>query len=117
MSKLQEYLKRKRIQDSGLPKIYIVESTSDNVEKPVEKQVVDIIKNVTFRIEGKEMIPSDRYKLEDSPYEVDILRGETSSKSDGYSTGVGDLWAWSIFASLSLDEAHEYYQQELTRIK
>lgn len=116
MSKVQEYLKNKKIQKIGLPKLYIVKSTREGVDKPVERQVVEIIENVSFR--GKERIPNDRYKLEgEYPYEVDILRGETSSKDDGYGTGFGDLWCWTYFSSFSLEESEKHYQQELDRVK
>lgn len=116
MSKVQEYLKKKKIQELGLPKLYVVKSSPDGVEKPVEKQVVEIVENIAFR--GEERLPIDRYKLEGSyyPYEVDILRGETSSLLDGYGTGVGDLWCWSYFSSLSKDEIEKYYEDELLRV-
>lgn len=116
MSKVQEYLKKKKIQELGFPKLYVVKSSPDGVEKPVERQVVEIIENVSFK--GKERIPTDRYKLEGNyPYEVDILRGQKSTKDDGYGTGYGDLWSWSYFSSFSIDEAEQYYQQELKRVK
>jgi len=74
MSKVQEHLKNKNIQEMRLPKLYIVKSTRVGVEKPVERQVVEIIENISFT--GEERIPSDRYKLEGCyPYGVDILRG------------------------------------------
>jgi len=63
----------------GLPKLYLVKSSPECVEKPVERQVVEVIENVSFR--GKERLPSDRYKLEDIyPYEVDILRAKPQIK-------------------------------------
>ena len=104
MSKVQEYLKKKKIQELGLPKLYVVKSSPEGVEKPVERQVVEIIENVAFR--GKERLPIDRYKLDDCgfPYEVDIIRDEISTKDDGYGSGFGDLWSWSYFSSLSKDD-------------
>lgn len=115
MSKLQEYIKMKKIQELGLPKLYIVKSSIDGVEKPIERQVLEIIENVSFR--GEERIPSDRYRIDYAPYTIDILRGETSNKNDSYGTGVGDLWSLSYFSSLSLDEAEQYYIFELERVK
>lgn len=116
MTKVQEYLKKKKIQELGLPKLYVVKSSPEGVEKPVERQVVEIIENVAFR--GTERLPIDRYKLEGSyPYEVDILRGETSSKDDGYGTGVGDLWCWSYFSSFSKGDIEKYYEEELLRVQ
>jgi len=112
----KEYLKKKKIQELGLPKLYVVKSSPDGVEKPVERQVVEIIENVALR--GEERLPIDRYKLEGGyPYEVDILRGETSSKNDGYGTGFGDLWAWSYFSSFSKDDIEKYYEEELLRVQ
>lgn len=116
MSKVQEYFKKKKTQELGLPKLYVVKSSPDGVETTVQKQVVEIIKNVAFR--GEERIPIDRYKLEDGyPYEVDILRGETSTKDDGYGTGFGDLWCWSYFSSFSKNDSEKYYEQELLRVQ
>jgi len=116
MSKVQEYLKKKRILELGLPKLYVVGSSPKGVKKPVERQVVEIIENISFT--GQERLPSDRYKLEDGfPYTVDILRGETSIKEDGYGTGFGDLWGWSFFSSFSKEESEKYYQEELTRVE
>lgn len=116
MSKVQEYLKRKKIQELGLPKLYVVKSSPEGVEKPIERQVVEIIENISFR--GNERFPIDRYKLNDNyPYEVDILRGETSVKEDGYGTGFGDLWCWSYFCSFSKIEIENYYEEELLRVQ
>ena len=117
MSKVQEYLKKKKIQELGLPKLYLVKSSPEGVEKPVERQVVEIIENVAFR--GKERLPIDRYKLDDCgfPYEVDIIRDEISTKDDGYGSGFGDLWSWSYFSSLSKDDIERYYQEETERIE
>lgn len=96
--------------------IYVFKSTREGVEKPVERKITNVIKGVSFR--GKEKVPVDRYKLDGDyyPYEVDIVRGETSTKDDGYGTGVGDLWSWSYFSSFSLDEAKKHYQKELERV-
>ena len=116
MSKVQEYLKNKKIQEIGLPKLCIVKSSPEGVKKPVERQVVEIIENVAFR--GDERLPIDRYKLENEyPYEVDILRGENSTKEDGYGSGIGDLWGWSYFSSFSKEDADTYYYSELDRVQ
>jgi len=107
MSKVQEYLKRKKIEQLGLPKLYIVKSSPESVEIPVERQVVNIVENVAFR----------RYELEGSyPYQVDVLRGETSSRDDGYGSGFGDLWGWTYFSSFSKEEIEKYYEAELLRV-
>jgi len=117
MTKTQEYLRIKRIRELGLPKLYVVKSSPEGVEKITERQVVEIIENVAFR--GKERLPIDRYKLDDCgfPYEVDIIRDEISTKDDGYGSGFGDLWSWSYFSSLSKDDIERYYQEETERIE
>lgn len=116
MTKVQEFLKKKKIHELGLPKLYVVKSSPEGVEKPVERQVVEVIENVAFR--GKEKLPIDRYKLEGGyPYEVDVLRGETSSKEKGHGSGIGDLWCWMYFSSLSKEESEKYYQEELERVR
>ena len=63
----------------------MVKSSRDGVEEPVERQVVEIIEKVNYQI-TKEDLPIDRYKLEDEPYEVDIIRGEISNR-----------WLWHRF--------------------
>jgi hypothetical protein len=116
MSKVQEYLKNKKTQEMELPKLYIVKSSPEGVKKPVERQVVEIIENVAFR--GDEMLPIDRYRLEkEYPYEVDILRGENSTKEDGYGSGIGDLWGWSYFSSFSKEDTERYYCSEVNRVQ
>jgi hypothetical protein len=107
MSKLEAYLKNKRIQELGLPKIWVVESTPNGVEKPIAVQVNEIIEwNNKFR-----------YKLDASPFEVDIEKGLSSKKRDDYGTGFGDLWGGSVFCSLSEEEANAYFQKESNRVK
>lgn len=117
MSKVQEYLKNKRIKELGLPMLYIVKSTRDGVNEPIERQVVDIKEGVAFR--GSEKLIYDRYILDEKsyPYEVDILRGNSSSKDDGYASGCGDLWVWSYFSSFDKEEAYKYYDEECLRVK
>jgi len=115
MSKVQEYLKRKKIKELNLPKLYIVKSTPSGIEKPIGRQVIEIIENVAFLIEGNSRFPIDRYKIEEDPYEVDIMRGEKSKKSDGYGTGIGDNWCWTYFSFFSKEDAEKYYQQEIKK--
>jgi hypothetical protein len=116
MTKTQEYLKNKKIQEMGLPKLYVVKSSPDGVEKPIERQVVEIEENVAFR--GKERLPIDRYKVENGyPYEIDFLRGENTTKENGYGSGIGDLWGWSYFSTFSEEEAKMYYNLELSRVQ
>lgn len=116
MSRVQEYLKIRKIQEMGLPKLYVVKSSPKGVEMPIERQVVEIVKGVEFR--GEKRLIVDRYKLENEyPYEVDIVRGESSTQKDGYGSGIGDLWDWSYFSTFSKEESYKYYDLELTRVK
>lgn len=116
MTRVQDYLRNKKIQEMGLPKLYVVKSSPEGVEKPVERQVVEIKENIGFR--GDERLPIDRYKVEDGyPYDVDFLRGENSSKEDGYGSGIGDLWGWSYFSTFSKEDAEIYYNLELDRVQ
>lgn len=114
MSKVQEYLNKKKIATLGLPKMWTVKSTRLEVNKPEENQIIEIIPNVAFR--GNLKLPIDRYKLENLIY-VDILRGEISATIDGYGTGIGDLWSWTYFSSLNFNVCQEWYLKELERVK
>lgn len=53
MAKVQEYLKKKKIQELGLPKLYLVKSSPEGVEKPVERQVVEIIEIYHLEVKRK----------------------------------------------------------------
>lgn len=115
-SRVQEYLRKKKIKDLALPKLYIVKSTPEGVDQPVERQVVEIVEGIG--LDCIKNLPIDRYKLEgEYPYEVDIVRGETSDIDSGYGTGFGDLWGWSYFSSLSKDDADQYFNEESIRVK
>ena len=119
MSKLQEYLANKllqeRIQTLGLPKLYIVKSNRLGVEKPVEVQVVNIQRDAGFNITDE--LPIDLYEINTSPYQVWFNRTETTSEDELCGTGFGDLWSHTNFASFSLSEAEMYYQKECIRIE
>lgn len=118
MSKVQEYLRKKKIQEMELPKMYFVKSNREGVDKPVELQVSEIIKNSSFRIIGfGDKIPYTKYKFDESPYEIEILSGETSAIDKGLCCGIGDSWVWNHFCSLSKNEAEKYYKNEKTRIE
>lgn len=115
MTKLEDYFERKRVIDLALPKLYIVKSTRCGVEQPVEKQVIEI-KNGGIRLSPtKKQIY--RYVIEGSPYEVEIVDGETYNMNEGYGTGFGDLWEWSYYSSFSKEDADAYYLEELERVK
>ena len=119
MTKTQEYLEKKRIKALGLPIMYVVKSSPEGVDKAFERQVIEIKENVgvTRKANDNTHYHYDTYKLEEGfPYEIDIINGETSGKDHGYGTGIGDMWAWSYFCSLSKEEADKYYEKELIRV-
>lgn len=102
----------------NLDKLYIVKSTRKGVSEPIGVEILDMVESVAFRIKNDLKIPIDRYILgEVSPYAVDIMRGRSSSKDEGYGSGVGDTWSWTYFSSFSLEEANDYYKKELERIE
>lgn len=115
MTKLEDYFERKRVIDLALPKLYIVKSTRDGVEQPVEKQVIEIKKSGIRLSPTKKQIY--KYIVEGSPYEVNIVDGETSNMIEGYGTGFGDLWEWSYYSSFSKEDADAYYLEESERVK
>jgi len=119
MTKTQQYLRDKKIREQDLPKIYVVKSTRDGVEEPVERQIVEIIENYSHRITKDKDIPIDKYILDKKtyPYEVQILKDESSTIDKGFFTGFGDTWSWSYFSTLSLEEANSYFNEEKTRIE
>lgn len=110
MSKLKDYLEQKRISQLGLPKIYVVKSTRDGVNQPLECQVVNVEVLSDFNIV--------RYHIKDCfPYQIDIKDGELFAIEEGYGSGFGDLWAWTYFCSPSLEEANNFFEQETERVK
>ena len=122
MGKVQDYLKQKKIKESGLRKIYIVESTREGVSDVMERQVIDIKQHVSTIFCGgdnKVNIPVHRYFLETEsyPFNVDIEEGEESTLDEGYGSGFGDLWEWSYFSSFSIEEAQEFKEKETKRVE
>ncbi len=119
MSKVQEYLRKKKIKELGLPMMYVVKSTPDGVGKPVERQVVEIKPNYNFVTysDGK-MVLLSKYVMEDDfPYEIDIEENNISASNSGYGSGFGDLWGWTYYCTLSKEDAEQYYINEWERVK
>jgi DNA-directed RNA polymerase subunit H (RpoH/RPB5) len=120
MGKVQDYLKQKKIQELGLPKMYIVKSDRTGIDSPIEVQVNDIKENLIQKryFDNKwEEIPYKKYIFDQYPYEIDIELDKISNVETGYSTGFGDLWEWSYFCTLSKEEADKYYIEEFERVK
>lgn len=116
MSRVQEYLKRRKIEELGLPKIWVVKSERTGVSTPCELQVVEIVEGVAWRIDREERIRTDRYKVEHSPYEIDIEYSKKSTSIHGYGTGLGDLWGWTYYCTFSKEDANIYYVNEISRV-
>jgi hypothetical protein len=118
MTKVQEYLHNKKIKELGLPKVWVVKSTPEGVELPIERQVVEIKLNISTRHYNSKEIQLNRYVLDkvSYPFEVDIENDSLSSSDYGYGSGFGDLWAWTYYTTLSKEDADEYYVKELKRI-
>lgn len=112
MSKVQEYLDNKRIKELNLPKIWVVKSDRNGVNNPIEYQVNRIVETVGKRNEKT----INRYIISESPYEIDIIVGESETIDSGFGTGCGDLWAWSYYSSFSKADCDSYYKKELKRV-
>lgn len=113
MSKVQE------IGNQGLPKVWVVKSTREGVSEPMERQVVELYHNYTTQQVGFGKVQNlGKYILDgDFPREIYIVEGETSTQEDGYGSGMGDLWSWTYFVSLSKEEALKWRVSEISRIE
>lgn len=119
MGKVQDYLEKRRIAESGLPKAWVVKSTRQGVELPVERQVIDVNENSGLRHYSHKTVNLSKYLLDKVggfPYEAIIEIGEKSTGIEGHNTGFGDLWAWTYYVTLDNQDAIEYYAKELKRV-
>lgn len=121
MSKVQEYLRKKEIENRGLPKVWVVKSTREGVSGLMERQISDIKFGHSWIMRGssREKETLDRYFILENgfPNEFDLVRGESSTTEDGYGSGMGDLWSWTYFISLSREEALKWRVSEIARIE
>lgn len=125
MSKVQEYLSRKAREKLNLPTMYVVHSSREGVDKPLEKPVTAIKVDAGWSFFRKkdgsnleEKVSLTKYSMEGGfPYEILIPVGQKSSKEEGHGSGFGDLWSWTYFCTLSKDEALEYYKVESKRVQ
>ena len=121
MSKVQEYLRKKEIEKRDLPKVWIVKSTREGVSDLMERQISDIKLGYSWIMRGssREKETLDRYFILENgfPNKFDLVRGESSTTEDGHGSGMGDLWSWTYFISLSKEEALKWRESEITRIK
>jgi len=119
MGKVQDYLEKKRIASLNLPMAWVIKSTPDGVELPVERQVIEL--NVNYGIINYESkrVNFSRYFLDEAggfPYEADIEAGEVSTAINGYGCGFGDLWSWTYYVTLNKQDGLNYYAEELKRV-
>lgn len=105
MNKEQYLINKGKLPDPKFGVLHIVHSTREGVSLTTQS-VWNIEKGTTRK----------RYLLNDAPFEVDIIVGETSSEDSGHGTGIGDLWSWSYFSFLNEDEAKEKYRLESIRV-
>jgi len=117
MGKLQDYLTKKKLDLIGYPRIYVVKSTRESVELPVERTVIAIqYKKIKSNYSNKSVF-LDEYILDQKfPYKIEIEEDKINASEDGYSTGFGDLWQWSYYCTLSKKDADEYYLKEIERV-
>ena len=122
MTKVGEYLEKKPLLRLELPKMYVVESGRTGVELPVERQIIEIIERNMSRTYYSGNKPREvnilEYILDDKtyPYDIEIEEGKIFASENGFASGVGDLWVWTYYSTLSLEDAREYYEKELERV-
>ena len=87
MSKVQEYLRNKRIKEMGLPSMFLVKSDRSGVSKPIKLQVVDFEEKPTWMMCGssQEKTWLDKYIVEYNSdvvndREIFIAEGKTSER-------------------------------------
>jgi len=117
MSKVDDYKKKKMIEELMLPKLWVVHSDRDGVSMPRELQVISIIHEAGIRYyDNNVKVRLKKYKFDESPYELDIEDGQTRGTSIGYGTGEGDIWSWTWFFSLTAEDALDFYKEECKRV-
>jgi hypothetical protein len=68
MSKVQEYLKKKKIQQLGLPKLYVVKSSPEGVEPPNSGDKIDgkpiiLLTETECQVYLKQAIDGENYDI------------------------------------------------------
>lgn len=118
MSKLQEYLKLKKVKKEFPQKIWISISNREGVSEPEE-----------FQITGKDLygyshkdgnkIPIYKYTIqsEQYPFNVKMTEGEPCNSESSYGSGFGDLWSSTIFCSFDKNLVDRFYKEETKRVK
>jgi len=111
----EQYLRNKGVlpkEDFGT--LFEFEATRDGVSTIKEVLIWDIHNSEVKRswIESdklvKETIKTKEYHLRESPYTITIEEGNSIGEKHGYGSGFGDLWSWSQYASLSLEDLEKH---------
>lgn len=103
MGKVQDYLQRKKMEKLGSPKMYVVKSSPEGVDKPIECDVFEIEEDGTHCIST-------------FPHEVKFRKSSNIDVHNGYGSGVGDNWGWTYFSTLSKEAAEKCYEEEYKRV-
>jgi hypothetical protein len=115
--KLEEYKRKKGL----LPKEYLgtiftFKSKRDFVEVIKEHTIIE--KTIgSRRIEPKPEVVGYRYRLNESPYSVEIWEDKIYSSNPGYASGWGDLWTGTQFASLDKNVLEQVREEEIKRVQ
>lgn len=111
----EQYLRNKGVlpkEDFGT--LFEFEATRDGVSTIKEVLIWDIYNGEIIRSwteSGKlvkETIKTKEYHLRESPYTITIEEGNSIVEKHGYGSGFGDLWSWSQYASLSLEDLEKH---------
>ena len=82
----------------------------------MERQISDIKFGYSWIMRGssREKETLDRYFILENgfPNKFDLVRGESSTTEDGHGSGMGDLWSWTYFISLSKEEALKWRESD-----
>lgn len=116
MSRVDEYKKKKMIEEMKLPKLWVIHSDREGVSMPRQLQVV-AIDEIGERHYEYYRTKVKRYKFEEEPFSIDIEEGRDNGRNHGYGSGFGDLWCWTWFCSFSEEESLDYYRMESARIE
>jgi hypothetical protein len=120
MNKQDYLIKKGQVADSANGTLWIIKSTRTGVIM-YEAPVVEITNSgaITFYDDDKNKVTvtTKRYKLGESPYEIDVRDDTKIGQEHGYGTGFGDLWSWSFFASPDKDKILKLYEDEKLRVQ
>lgn len=102
-----------------IAKMYIVKSTRTQVDKPIEREIIDIKERFSKRFYSDKTVELNKYMLDKIgyPYEIIMESDKQSMTENLYSTGIGDCWQSAYYSTLSEEDANEYHEKEKIRIQ